>query len=135
MTYYELARVLEEITKMLKELPQSTLREIEATEESGVARLTEEAKRVAAELVNIQKEFDKALVAVCDEANKGYARFREVRQKINHDIAALPPLPEVKFPWGIEKIVDFAERSTHLTDAQWQRVIDLARALAVGDGA
>lgn len=135
MTYYDLAKILEDITKMLKELPQSTWREIEATEQSGVVRLTEEAKRIAAELANVQKEFDKALVIVCEEADKGYARLKAVREKVARDIAALPPLPEVKFPWGIEKIVDFAERSTHLTDAQWQRVIDLARALAVGDGA
>lgn len=129
MTYWELGVALEKAALAFKELPNSIALELSDIEQVQLAELISTATATLQNASALRAAIDAEAVGICDAANDHYRKVKAAREELAKRIVALPPLPEVAPPWGLEKLIDIAERFAHLSDDQWKRVAELASAL------
>jgi hypothetical protein len=83
------------------------------------------------------EEAREALDAAVDEsvkaADAAWATYRDARDKIERQFSGLPASRSAPPLYDMEKTVEVAMKLDRLTDEQWQRVIELARALGRRD--
>ncbi|RPJ25046.1 MAG: hypothetical protein EHM35_15855 [Planctomycetaceae bacterium] len=131
LNYYELGKALEDIIKFINDMPASIIREVEFSEKEAYFRIEASIKGVNNRLV----ELENAIAASEESLNKAclehYNRTDNLICETNAKLAKLPKIDDAfRLPYGVKEIIETAERFSHLDDEQWQRVIELARALA-----
>jgi hypothetical protein len=129
LSTYELASVLEACAKSLKDMPLSIIRNVEYEEQEAYVRIENIIKGVNNRLAELEKamaDSDESYVKATDEH---YERTGRLISKMNDRLKQLPQIEcAFRLPYHANEIFEIAERYSHLSDEQWQRVIELAKA-------
>lgn len=75
-------------------------------------------------------ELDTIQGKVFDKAEKVYKDIIAAHNTLLKRVESLPKIEPAYIPYNTKEIIDIAERLSHLSDEQWGRVIDLAKAFA-----
>lgn len=129
LDYWEMGRLLTAFGKMLQEIPGSTLKACELTSEDALYRVTADIKAAMTKLEEFQKQFNAIDEKIYNQSEESWKRVQEARAVFEWRLNRLE-WPNVNFGYGIKETVEVAERLAHLTDKQWGRVIELAKAFA-----
>jgi len=129
MTKYELGDLLDAMAKTVRAIPGATLQEIEAIEEDGLTTIKVNLEKSQKALDDYEKDFDIWAQRICNQADKRYKKIRESQELFRYRIDSLPEI-KLSAPYGLETLIDVAERCGNLTDIQWDRLRDLAVALS-----
>jgi hypothetical protein len=98
--------------------------------------VTEDAKTVAEGILklvelleNMPARIEAAAQAAGDRADAGYRILKEAHDKLDAKLKRLEGLPEVAVPYGVERMLEIAQRCQDLSDKGWERLRDLARVM------
>lgn len=130
LSYYDLGRILEEVGKVLVELPNSVLRNVEASEQDAINRIESIIKSVNNRLVMLEKNIQQSEQELIDAADTHYNKTRDTIDRLNKRLSALPAIVSVDMPTHrMKELLEIAERIEYLSDKQFERLIELAKAL------
>ena len=125
----EAAEVLEAAAQLAREVPggliQLNASDLQSTAESALKRGTEVLERIHA----VEQQLlavDERLYSAIEQA---YRHAMDARKTLDARLAQLGELPSIQVPYNITALIEIAERCSNLTDEQWERVVELARAL------
>ena len=131
LSYWELSHLLETTAKAIKDLPNSVIRNLEYVEQEAYGHIEDTIKAVNNRLAELQTalvESDESLEKAVDE------HYRSTVRRIydlNQKLMELPKIENaMQLPYNVKEIIEIADRFAHLSDEQWRRVIELAKALA-----
>ena len=127
MTYYDIGKLLEKMAKLIRNAPDAIITELGEIERGGVRELVATAETTFTKLREVQTKIDAQVEKAVALSDANWERVKKARDTFAARMERLD-LPEVKVPYDIEKLVDLAERFASLSDKQWQRVLDLAKA-------
>lgn len=131
MSQYELGKALEELAKFLNELPLCVIRNVEFQEDEAYTRIDNLIKNINARLLKLQESINLSEQSIYDAGEEHYRKTRDAVTSLNKRLAELPEIKDApRIPYNVKELVDTAERLSHLTPEQWQRVLDLAAIFA-----
>lgn len=121
---------LQEIGKKLSWMCKETQKECEAAVSEVVDELSRKLVKYETALGEFQMVLQQKQLEVTREYDEFYKRIRGIHEQTKERIRQLGELPKVKLPYGFEELIRTAERYSHLSDEQWAKVGELAKALA-----
>ncbi len=129
VSYWDMSKLLKDMATLVEKLPNAILTQIKDAEDAELCDLKGKAENVLNELKGVEAAINAKVEEIVRQADDSYQRIKASKQSLQHRLDELPGF-EVKIPFGCKELIDLAERCSHLSDTQWERVIDLAKALA-----
>ena len=127
ISVYHAGALIKIIGEMFMDMPCSILQSFEEIKKEAEGLLGLMLK-VAQEMEKKHTESMNIIEKMWEQQEECYNKFLKDRRSIQAKINELPPL-EIPSVYGLEKLLDLAERVGHLTPEQWDRFIKLAEVL------
>ena len=129
LTVYDAGRLIELTGKTLMGIPRAAI--LNAQEASDdLQEVVKSWTRLFETIKDLSKQIEKEETALYKRWETFYSEVMTKRRALEQKIKDLPPLPPVPIPYNIAELATLAERFSSLTDDQWARVVELARALS-----
>lgn len=127
---YELKKAFEAVATIAERLPASLNQELKQAAEAGIEDTIARIKRVMDAIHTFEDTLDAKQLDLCNRADQFYSTVKEKYATVRAHMEALGSLPDnLNVPFGVIDVIKLAERCQGMTDTQWARVIDLAKAL------
>lgn len=130
-TTWDVAQVIKAVADALEKLPFSPVKRLDDVQQNEFASLMKTMDEALQGVAQMQQKLLVHDEQVVIASGAHYDTVRKAHSDISKKIAALPELP---VPYcnahQMRELLDIAERCDRLSDEQWQRVIELARAMA-----
>lgn len=135
MFSYQLKSTLEQMTDLVEKLPGIIPDEIRQNAEASFSDLQNQIERSKKLLEVFQNDLSGFQQKACDLYDESYKKIKEKKRETDKRMEDLTNLKEIKchIPYNFSELINMAERLSHLTDEQFNRILDLARAFA-GEG-
>jgi Sec7-like guanine-nucleotide exchange factor len=133
MSAYDLKRAFESIVQIAETIPNRMSTILDEGVEAGIQDTLSKMSRVMDTIHTFEETLDKKQEELVERADAFYKSVREKYTEVNNKFESLTSLPEnLKVPYGVVQIIEIAERCSKLTDTQWDRVVELSKALNEG---
>ena len=130
LTVYDCGTLFKEVGNALQAFKDSIIIHNEYMIEDAEGMI-EKAKEILSHIDSYYDRIEAASQKLFKRSEDVIIEARNSHKKVKGVIEALPVFGEVSVPYDLSKLIDIAERCNHLSELQWQRVIDLAKALSV----
>jgi len=130
LSVYDCGKLFTEIGNALQAFEHSITIHLEYVTEDAETMI-EKAKETLAHIDSYYDRIEATATKLFQKSEYVVIQARNNHTKVKEAIDALPVFGEVSVPYDLSKLIDIAERCNHLSEPQWQRVIDLAKALSV----
>lgn len=130
LTYYDLSRLLKDAAEAIDKIPSAILFRIENTEDCAIGDMVSRLRRVNDELLKMEAEIVRADEKSAQLYDDFCSRVNTARNKFDVFMRTLPDINRYVVPHNWEEVIKVAERLSNLSDEQFQRVIELAKAFA-----
>lgn len=131
---YQLQQLLKGLAEVVERMPVVLSKEVQEAVDFSIEEVTVRMSRC----LDSVKEFEAVLMRkqqeVCDHFDQLWEKVKTKRAEFSKRRDALPELADIKLPHGFRDLFEAAQRWSHLTDKQWARLIELAKALAEKEG-
>ena len=129
LDHYTVGKMIAAVAEAMKDLPMSMATSAETVADDANA-IVESWQYLGERGLELTKKIEKQEAALHERYDKFYAAVTSKRNEIAAKLDALPEMTVPNVPYGVNDMVNLAVKCSHLTDEQWQRVIDLAKSLA-----
>lgn len=129
ITAYQLERTLKDLQKLIDHVPLTLGNELAEACDGGIQDISGKIARTMDAVKTFEEVIDRKQDEIIKLVDELWSKIKESHQRTSERIKALPELPEIKYPYGLTKVVEIAEKMDRLSDKQWSRVIELAKAL------
>jgi hypothetical protein len=130
LTYWQVGVALEKLAAVLKDLPYSVMRNVEYQEEEAYHRIETTIKGVNNRVADLQKALDESDDATMTAIDAHYSKTYQAVQNLNDRLGKLPKIESgLHVGYGVETVIETAERLSRLTDQEFDRFIILVKAL------
>jgi hypothetical protein len=131
MDEYALSKLLKQFSEALGRMPGQILREISETSEDGLRTVEKAIVENMKKVAEFQHIFDTQVQEIVDVADEGWNKIRDSRKELDAKIKRLGEDYPLKLPtvYHMKELLDIADRCNRLTDEQWKRVVELAKAM------
>ena len=129
MTYYDAGQLLIAAGKAIKDIPGAIVRNADQSLVDAQA-LIDRAKDAIKLSAQVMGEIEKGELALCERYDHLYRTIQKKRRETAEKIKALEPMPECRLPYNLDEMFKVADRLSELTKEQFDRLIELAKALA-----
>ena len=131
VTYYEVGEILRKVVKAIDELPNSIIENVSQDEKDATEHLEESIVRINNKVVGLLGFLSYQQDEVYRVSEQYFSKAEDARRKLNDKLSRLPDMRDLYIPTHqMTELLDIAERCDRLSDAQWSRVIELAKALS-----
>lgn len=129
---YQLKNNLEQLTDLVEKLPGILPDEIKQNSEAAFNDLKFQIEKSKKYLEAFHKDLDTFSLKACELYDNAYKVIKEKKEDTDDRMEDLANLKEIKcnIPYNFKEFIDIAERLGKLTDEQFGRVIDLAKAFS-----
>ena len=127
---YELKNTLEQLTKLVEKLPGIIPDEIRQNAEAAFNDLVHQVNKSKKYLDAYHTELSGFQEKACSLYDEAYLKIKEKKESTDKRLEALSRLNEIKchIPYNFTELINIAERMASLTDDQFDRLIQLAKA-------
>jgi len=130
VTYYELGEIVKSVTAAIEQLPRSIVTSVTDEEKSATEELERVIGKINNDVVKLLEDLDAANDKVYLAAERYYENSSDTMKKLNDRLSQLPNLRDLYVPTHqMKELLEIAEQCERLSDEQWSRVIELAKAL------
>lgn len=129
LTYYEAGQLLIASGTAIKGLPGAVTRNVEQGLDDA-KRLVDSAKRAIALSESLLTELEKGEELLCRRYDELYTMFIKKREELRKKLETLEPLPTYHLPYNLDELFKTADMLSNLSDEQFAKMIELAKALA-----
>jgi hypothetical protein len=129
---YQLKTTLEQLTDLVEKLPGIIPNEIRQNADASFSDLQHQIDKSKILLEVFQNDLNSFQQKACDLYDESYRKIKAKKQETDKRMEALADLKEIKchIPYNFSELINIAERLSRLTDNQFQRILDLARAFS-----
>ena len=126
VTYWNVADMFNKFAEVLRKIPNATWVELKDFEQKSLEEMATLMRDMLIEIQRREKTLGDVYSKYVDESEKTFRLISAAHTKMRKNIGALP---DVTVPYGLGKMVEFVQQFNSLTDEQWARMIELAKAL------
>ena len=135
MTAYQLSDMFKKAADLAGKIPHAVVEQCKTLKEDEMPRLVKKLNDTLQMLEALYANVETAEEKLCKRYDDMYDNVIKHRMEVEKKMKSLPVLEGVGaatyIPHNIKTVVEIAQQCAHLTDEQWQRVIDLAKAFEV----
>jgi predicted transcriptional regulator len=131
MDYYGLAMVLESAAKLVNEIPNKILRQVEPEVSEAVCELESAAKKVIGYTTQLDKVIEEEEKKLFQQLDDHYNNVKKMANNINEKFSKLPKIDEnVRIPYNVKELVQVAESIERLSPEAFERLAKLCEIFA-----
>lgn len=129
---YELKSSLNALSKLVSELPQVLPDEIKQNADAAFSDLNHHIEKATKALESYQVSLNRFQEKACELYDEAYKNIKKKKEETDRRIEELAKLKEIKcrVPYNFTELINMAERLSRLSDEQFKRIVDLAKAFA-----
>ncbi len=130
ITYYELLSILKATVEALDALPATVFARVSEEEKGAYEEMAGAIERVNNKTAELIAAMERRAIEVFEKADKFYTKTDETMREVNDKLGKLPSFRDIYIPTHqMQEAIEIAERLERLDDKNWNRVLELARAL------
>jgi predicted nuclease with TOPRIM domain len=125
---YEAGQLVEHVGKLLQNFENAIVTECSEMT-TNANDLISHVEGMAQSLIKTHDKVDLMIAQSVSRADEQFRKVRDTYKDLERKIEELPKFENQHMPYNLEQLFSVAERCNSLSDEQWKRVVELAKAL------
>ena len=131
MDYWQLSRLLEYVTKIVNEIPNNILRQVEPEVSDAVLELENAAKKVIGYTKQLDIVIEEEEKKLDEQLESHYQNVSKKIYAVNEKFKNLPKIDEnVRVPYNVEKLVQVSQMIEGMSPESFERLAKLCEIFA-----